>query len=146
MKKSILIVLSNFLIFTLLGCATTNPYLGKKLPNNYYSVNCESFPAEGFQKSKDIEIAYQITKMENNKYQITGTANAVFGGDLTIADDQQLVAVFFLLKSNIIVDSVEVPLKGNVQTKMSIKKDFISEKDFDSITIGRLTGRYFYTS
>ncbi len=84
--------------------------------------------------------------MENNKYQITGTANAVFGGDLTIADDQQIVVVFFLLKGNLIVDSVEVPIKGNVQMKMIMKKDFISEKDFDGITIGRLTGRYWYSS
>ena len=112
MRKLIFIALSSLLIFAFLGCATTDQNVGKRLPYNYYVVNCNSFPAQGLLKNQHIEITYQISRKEKYNYLITGIVKPVFGGD--------------------------------VQGTMSIKKAFISEEDFDGITIGQITGGYWY--
>ena len=141
MRKLIFIAPLLLHIFIFLGCATTDPDLGETLPYNYYVLNCESFPAKGFIKSQDVEIDFQISKIENSKYLITGIVNAVLGGTWTSISDQNLDFVFFLVKGNLIVDTVKAPLRGVVSRPMSIKKNFISEEDFDGITVGRITGQ-----
>jgi hypothetical protein len=143
MKKLIVIALSSLFIFIFSGCVTTKQDIGKTLPDNYYVLNCESFPAEGFAKNNDVEINYKISKIENNKYLITGIFTPVFGGALTTAEDQELSILFFLLKGKLVVDSVTVPIQGNLPGTMSLNTNFISEADFDGITIGRFTGRFF---
>jgi hypothetical protein len=141
MRKLIFITPLFLLIFTFLGCVTTDPDLGKTLPYNYYALNCESFPANGSLKSPDIEVEFQISKMENNKYLITGTVTAVHTGSWGGIADQNLNFVFFLLKDKVIVDTVTAPLRGVVRRPMSLKKNFTTEKDFNGITVGRITGQ-----
>ena len=95
MRKLFFISLSSLLIFTFLGCVTIDKNVGKRLQPNYYVCNCESFPAQGVQGDRNIEISYQISKIENHKYQITGTLKPIFGGGLARAEEQDLVIVFF---------------------------------------------------
>jgi len=141
MKEFLSFAHGSLLVFILLGCVTTDQYVGKSLPDNYYVCNCESFPAEGLQKNKDLEIDYQVSKMENGKYRLTGEVRPVFGGTLTRSEYADLSFLFFLVKDNFIVHSVKITTAGDADSNLKFNKEFMSEANFNGITVGKLTGR-----
>lgn len=141
MPRLLLFVKLSVLFLFFFGCVAAKQHVGKRLPGNYYVCSCQSFPAKCFQKRVHFEFDYQVTKTGNSKYVITGSVEVdreEVQASYMLAD--RIDIVFFLVKDNLIVDSVTATVSGDLNY-LKFKKRFISEADFDGITIGKYSGR-----
>jgi len=134
MPRRLLLIQLSLLLFFLSGCATKKKYIGKSLPPDYYVCSTRSFPAKCYQGSEYFRVDYELTKLEGSVYLLTGTVEELGGAFRGARGSVRVDLVFILIKDNIVVDAIETSTVGAV-TSMRFKKRFISEVDFDGITI-----------
>jgi|GEM_PF-4903346 hypothetical protein len=120
------------------GCA--NRYIGKRFSTMEISKIQEPLPSRMSCFGKGCMFHYTLSKDDTSGYVIDGDIDIFSGKEYNSIKDGNIV--FFLIKDGVVVETIPATLSGRTGNRLTYRREFVTDVDFDSIVVGKCTFMY----